>query len=236
METQPVPGAAFDALAKCQQIPATVRSTSPCPEVNDAGEAGTVQKCTILSEASTVQKCTVLQIKGSLTPAGEETGADGGKEKQAEAGKKTPESCQTFEVEEGKDEGNKRAVLSETLINVKTQFSWAKTDLFTEWRQFLSALCSPGYSSPWHLVTYLAHWCARTHMPLASPCRVQPAGGSCGFVVMLITLLTICNNFLGTCRNPLHSGVYFTKASSENGNGKRHGSFDFALLILYWEP
>lgn len=177
-----------------------------------------------------------MQIKGSLTPAGEETGADGGKEKRAEAGKKTPESCQTFEVEEGKDEGNKRAVLSETLINVKTQFTWAKTDLFTEWRQFLSALCSPGYSSPWHLVTYLAHWCARTHTPLASPCRVQPAGGSCGFVVMLITLLTICNHFLGTCRNPLHSIVYFTKASSENGNGKRHGSFDFALLILYSVP
>lgn len=44
METQPVPGAAFDALAKCRQIPATARSTSPCPEVNDAGEASTVQK------------------------------------------------------------------------------------------------------------------------------------------------------------------------------------------------
>lgn len=89
-------------------------------------------------------------------------------------GKKTPESCQTFEAEEGKDEENKRAVLSETLINVKTQFAWVQTDLFTEWRQFLSALCSSGYSSPWRLVTYLAHWCARTHTSLDSTQRVQP--------------------------------------------------------------
>ena len=145
--------------------------------------------------------------RGSLSPAGEETGADSGKEKQAEAGKKTPESRQTFEVEEGKDVRNREAVLSETLINVKTQFSWAKTDLFTERRRFLSALCSSGYSSPWHLVTCLAHWCAHTHTPLDTPCRVQPAGGSCGFVPVLITLLTILNNFLGAFRNPLHSSV-----------------------------
>lgn len=55
-------------------------------------------------------------------------------EKQAEAGRKSPESHQTSEVEEGRDEGNKRAVLSESLINVKTQFAWAKSTLFTEWR------------------------------------------------------------------------------------------------------
>lgn len=81
-------------------------------------------------------------------------------------------------------------VLSETLINVKTQFTLAKTDLFTERRQLLSALCSSGYSSPWHLVTYLAHWCARTCTPPGSTRRVEPAGGSCGFAAVWITLLT----------------------------------------------
>lgn len=124
--------------------------------------------------------------------------------------------------------------MSETLINVKTQFTRAKTDLFTEWRQFPSALCSSGYSSPWHLVTYLADGCTHTRTPQDSTRGAEPAGAARGFVLVLITLLTTFNSFLGAFRTPLRSSVQFAKASSENGEGREREtrSMDFALLVF----
>lgn len=114
-------------------------------------------------------------------------------------------------------------MLSETLINVKTQFARAKTDLFTQPRQFPSALCSSGYSSPWHLVTYLADGCAHTRTARDSTRGAEPAGAARGFVAVLITLLTTFNHFLGAFRPPRRSNVQFAKASSENGEeGERH--------------